>query len=154
MGTDEINMESTDYVIGKLTSSLEATTKALHDITDRLQLVTMTVETLNSKLNSISEAYSRKIDLMDTHLVEMRDRLSRDYDRLNRLEQDIKKLISADDVADMEEDQKAMMEGIMRKHIETCSSNRQQVGGGSEQRMFFIIISVLSVVSTIVALVK
>ena len=152
MPGEEFNRNSTDYVIGQLTASLESTTKALHDITDRLQIVTMTVETLNSKLNAISDLYSKKLEVLEAGILDMKDRQSRDYARLNRIEQDMQRMVSVDDAAVLEEEQNEKMEAVMKKHADSCVGSKSSFG--SEQRMFFVILSVLSVVSTIVALVK
>jgi len=137
----ELNKNSTDYVIGQLTISLETTTKALNNVTDRLQIVTMTVETLNSKLNMLSDLYSRKIDSLEKGLTDLEKRSNRDYVRLEKIES---KLSSVVTMPILEE----RLENNVQKLIEEKPSNN------AEQRVFLIIISVLSVITTIVALVK
>lgn len=90
--------------------------------------------------------------MLEAGILDMKDRQSRDYARLNRIEQDMQRMVSVDDAAVLEEEQNEKMEAVMKKHADSCVGSKSSFG--SEQRMFFVILSVLSVVSTIVALVK
>lgn len=141
MGGNDLNTNSTEFVIGQLTASLTSTTDALNKVTERLQMVTMTVETLNSKLNSLSDLYQHKIESLEKQMQELEKRQNRDYARLNALDDKIKSFGTIDEV-----------EELVKEHSTGCQNNKPSTG--SEQRVFFIVLSVMSVISTIVALVK
>lgn len=141
MNGNDLNTNSTEFVIGQLTASLTSTTDALNKVTERLQMVTMTVETLNSKLNSLSDLYQHKIESLEKQMQELEKRQNRDYARLNALDDKIKNIGTLEDV-----------EEIVKEHASGCPNNKPSTG--SEQRVFFIVLSVMSVISTIVALVK
>lgn len=139
--------QSIDFMIGQFTVSLAATTDALNKVTERLQVVTMTVETLNSKLNALSTLYQDKIEALEKKVTEVTQKQNRDYTRLNQLEIKFKELSD-----ETEETVNKIVEDAVESHLKNCPNAKTTTG--SEQRVFFIVLSVLTAISTIVALVK